>query len=326
MDLFVIIGLLIVVYYSVYLILPSFLDCDILLAFKEKYGKSVSSLKGKTVWITGASAGIGEHLAYVLAKAGCKLILSARRIAELEQVKKTCLEENRNLTDNDVEVYPMDVLDLDSHEKAFEHVINKFGKLDILVNNAGRSQRAKWENIEIAVDKEMFNLNVFSILSLSRIAIKHFLKVGEGQIVNSSSLAGIVPAPMSATYCATKHALHGYFRPLFLEHPDNNISVTMVCPGPVQTEFLAKSFTEKSGQNYGVATDTSKNKVSVERCAILMGVAIANELDEVWIATASSLRLVYLIYCFPNFAKWIIKNLGLKYLLKLRDANASKTD
>ena len=147
-------------------------------------------------------------------------------------------------------------------------------QLDILVNNAGRSQRAKWENIEIAVDKEMFNLNVFSILSLSRIAIKHFLKVGEGQIVNSSSLAGIVPAPMSATYCATKHALHvnsfkissffveknyslkmlyyiflqGYFRPLFLEHPDNNISVTMVCPGPVQTEFLAKSFTEKSGQ------------------------------------------------------------------------------
>ncbi|XP_018392842.1 PREDICTED: dehydrogenase/reductase SDR family member 7 [Cyphomyrmex costatus] len=326
MDLFVIIGLLFVVYYSIYLIFPFFLDCDILLAFKEKYGKPVSSLKGKTVWITGASAGIGEQLAYVLAKADCKLILSARRVAELERVKKKCLEENRNLTDNDVEAYSMDMLDLDLHEKAFEHVINKFGKLDILVNNAGRSQRAKWENIEIAVDKEMFNLNVFSIMSLSRLVIKYFLKVGEGQIVTTSSLAGILPVPMSATYCGTKHALHGYFRPLFLEYPDKHISVTMVCPGPVQTEFLAKSFTEKSGETYGVTTDVSRSKVSAERCATLMGVAIANELDEVWIATASSLRIVYLSYCFPNFAKWFVKNLGMKYLLKLRDANAFKKD
>lgn len=81
-------------------------------------------------------------------------------------------------------------------------------QLDILVNNAGRSQRAKWENIDIAVDKEMFDLNVFSILSLSRLAVKYFLKIGGGQIVINSSLAGILSAPMSATYCGTKHTLH----------------------------------------------------------------------------------------------------------------------
>ncbi|EFN67421.1 Dehydrogenase/reductase SDR family member 7, partial [Camponotus floridanus] len=88
-----------------------------------------ASLKGKIIWITGASSGIGEQLAYVLAKAGCKLILSARRVAELEQVKKKCLEENKYLNDNDVELYPLDVLNLESHEKAFLHVINKFGKV-----------------------------------------------------------------------------------------------------------------------------------------------------------------------------------------------------
>ncbi|XP_039312703.1 dehydrogenase/reductase SDR family member 7 [Solenopsis invicta] len=318
------IGLLVVVYYGVYLIFSFFLDCDILLAFKEKFGKPVSSLKGKTVWITGASSGIGEHLAYVLAKAGCKLILSARRVAELERVKKRCLKENEHLTDDDVEAYPIDMFDFDSHQKAFQHVINKFGKLDILVNNAGRSQRAKWENIELAVDKEMFDLNVFSVISLSRLAIKHFVQLGGGQIVNTSSLAGILPVPMSATYCGTKHALHGYFRPLFMEHPDEHVSVTMVCPGPVQTEFLAQSFTEKSGEKYGVTTDVSKTKVSAERCSILMGVAIANKLDEVWIATGTPLRIAYLTYCFPIFTRWLIKNLGLKYLMKLRDANASK--
>lgn len=324
MDLFAIVGLLFVLYYSIYIILPSFLDCDLLLAFKEKYGKPVSSLKGKTIWITGASSGIGEHLAYVLAKAGCKLILSARRVAELERVKKTCLEENKCLTDNDVEIYPMNMLDLNLHEKAFQDVTDKFGKLDILVSNAGRSQRAKWENIEIAVDKEMFDLNVFSVLSLSRLAVKYFLKVGGGQIVNTSSIAGFVPTPISPTYCATKHALHGYFKPLFMEHPDKLISVTMVCPGPVQTGFLEKSFTEKPGEEYGVSTDTAKTKVSAERCAALMGIAIANKLNEVWIATPPVLRITYLYYCFPNFARWLIKTLGLKYLQKLRDANAVK--
>jgi len=324
MDLFTIVGLLFVVYYSIYLILPSFLDCDLLLAFKEKFGIPVSSLKGKTIWITGASAGIGENLAYVLARAGCKLILSARRVADLERVKKKCLEENEHLSDDDVEVYPMDVLDLDSHAKAFQHVIDKFGKLDVLVNNAGRSQRAKWESIEMTVDKEMFDLNVFSIVSLSRLAIKYFLKVGGGQIVNTSSLAGILPVPMSATYCGTKHALHGYFKPLFLEYPDNHIDVTIVCPGPVQTDFLAESFTEKSGEKYGLTTDVAKSKVSAERCATLMGVAIANRLDEVWIAKPDTLRLTYLSHCFPNFTKWLIRRLGKKFLLKLRDANAAK--
>ncbi|KAL6260296.1 hypothetical protein P5V15_007828 [Pogonomyrmex californicus] len=326
MDLFETIGLLFVIYYSIYVVFPNFLDCDLLLAFKEKYGKPVSSLKGKKVWIIGASAGIGENLAYVLAKVDCKLILSARRVVELERVKKTCLEENKRLSDDDVQIYPMDILDLDSHEKAFQHVIDKFGKLDILVNNAGRSQRAQWENIEIAVDKEMFNLNVFSVVSLSRLAIKHFLKTGGGQIVNTSSLAGILPVPMSATYCGTKHALHGYFKPLFMEHPDKNINVTTVCPGPVQTDFLAESFTEKSGEKYGVRTEVSQNKISAARCASLMAVAIVNKLDEVWIAKPDTLRITYLTYCFPNFAKWLIKNLGKKFLMKLRDAKVSKED
>lgn len=81
-------------------------------------------------------------------------------------------------------------------------------QLDILVNNAGRSQRAQWENIEMTVDKEMFELNVFSIVSLSRLAVKHFLQTGKGQIVINSSVAGFLPVARSGTYCGAKHALH----------------------------------------------------------------------------------------------------------------------
>ena len=81
-------------------------------------------------------------------------------------------------------------------------------QLDVLVNNAGRSQRANWEDIDLAVDKEMFDLNVFSVLSLSRIALQYFMKQNKGQIVVTSSLVGVIAIPYSASYAAAKHAIH----------------------------------------------------------------------------------------------------------------------
>lgn len=89
-------------------------------------------LSRKVVWITGSSSGIGENLAYELAKVNCKLILSARREEELIRVKKQCLEINKNLQDNDIEILSMDVCDYQYHEKALGYIINKFGKVIII--------------------------------------------------------------------------------------------------------------------------------------------------------------------------------------------------
>ncbi|XP_032678248.1 dehydrogenase/reductase SDR family member 7 [Odontomachus brunneus] len=319
MDVLSLIGLLILLYYFVYVFCAFVLDSDLALAIKEKFGEPISSLKGKKVWIVGASSGIGEELAYVLAETGCKLILSARRTAELERVKKNCLEINNNLHDDDVEAYPLDLLNFDFHKEAFQHVINKFGELDILVNNAGRSQRAQWENIKLEVDKDMFNLDVFSILSLSRLAVKHFLQTGKGHIVVTSSIAGIQAIPSSASYCGAKHALHGYFNALLTEHSDKNIKVTIACPGPVQTNFLAECFTDTPGQKYGVETAVDRSKISARRCAVLMSVAIANKMKEVWIANTPTMRLLYGFYCFPNVMRWLMTNIGPKYLMKVRE-------
>ena len=81
-------------------------------------------------------------------------------------------------------------------------------QLDILINNAGRSQRANWEDIELAVDKEMFDLNVFSVVALSRIVVHYFQKRKEGHIVVTSSLAGVKAVPFSGSYTGAKYALH----------------------------------------------------------------------------------------------------------------------
>lgn len=102
----------------------------------------------------------------------------------------------------------MDVLDFDSHEKHFNKAIEHFGGVNILFNNAGRSQRAFWEDIQVAVDKQMFELNVFSVLNLSRVAIAHFKTRGHGHIAVNSSVAGIMGLPFSASYTGAKHALH----------------------------------------------------------------------------------------------------------------------
>ena len=115
---------------------------------------------------------------------------------------------NGLLSSNDVLVLVMDMLDIQSHKAHFDSAIRHFGSIDIVFNNAGRSQRAMWETIDLDIDKQMFELNVFSVINLSRIAVNYFNSKGQGQLAVTSSLAGVQGIPFSATYCGTKHALH----------------------------------------------------------------------------------------------------------------------
>lgn len=129
----------------------------------------------------------------------------------------------------------MDMLEYSKHQECFDKVIDHFGKvriffsrflpciccyqsqpvlskyflqLDILLNNAGRSQRASWETIETAVDRQVFEINVFSVISLSRVALQYFLKQGSGHLAATSSIAGVLGVPFSGSYTGSKHAVH----------------------------------------------------------------------------------------------------------------------
>jgi len=319
---FQLVGLLFVGYYSISFILQLFSDCDLYLAYKEKFGKPIDSLRNQVVWITGASSGLGEHLAYSLARAGCKLVLSARREAELLKVKEKCLAANKSLTKDDVEVLVLDVLAVEKHEQAFNHVIDKFGKLDILVNNAGRSQRALWADIDLDVDRQMFELNVFGVISLSRVALKYFQKRGQGHLAVTSSLAGLFGNPFSASYVGAKHALHGYFDSLRMETLGQKILTTIFCPGPIQTPFLAQSFTGKPGEKYGEETAISKDKMSSERCGELFAISLANGIHETWVCYPKPMTLVQIVKYYPNMTKLLLMFIPPKYLLKMRDSKS----
>ncbi|XP_048733857.2 dehydrogenase/reductase SDR family member 7-like [Ostrea edulis] len=310
----------VVVLYAVLFILIVAGDCDLYLQFAAKFGKKTSALKGKVVWITGASSGIGEYLAYELAKAGCKLCLSARREQELIRVKKECLL-NGKVNENDILVLPLDVIKMETHSSATQHVLEYFNKIDILVNNAGRSQRALFEETSLDVDRGVLELNVLGVLSLTKQVLPHMLQRKEGHIVVNSSIAGKVSDPVSSSYTGSKHAIQGWFSCLAVETFDRNIAVTILCPGPVFSNIRDTAFTGKPGEEFKGKMIPSEKRMSTSRCAELCALAIANRLDEAWISINPVLLFTYIYQYFPNLARVLSRRMGLKIISKIREGN-----
>ncbi|OWF37619.1 dehydrogenase/reductase SDR family member 7-like [Mizuhopecten yessoensis] len=293
-------------------------DADILLQIKTKFGKSVKSLAGQVVWITGASSGIGEELAYELARAGCRLVLSARRTKELERVKKECMLRG-SVKDEDILILTLDCIDFDSHKSAVDKVLAHFKKIDVLVNNAGRSQRAEWVKTGLQVDRDVLELNVLGVLSLTKLVLPHMADRRSGHIVNVSSIAGKLGAPLSGSYTGAKHAIQGWFDSLRVEMFDKNVSVTNICPGPVFSNILAVAFTENAGEELKSQMNPKETRMKTDRCAYLMGVAIANNMWEVWITNNPVLLFTYANQYMPNVTKWLSCRMGLKTIQKIRE-------
>ncbi|KAH3859181.1 dehydrogenase/reductase SDR family member 7-like [Dreissena polymorpha] len=317
MDWFTAIEFLLIIYLVVQLLRLLIADCDLQLQWAEKFGKSTGVLARKVVWVTGASSGIGEHLAYELAKAGSRLVLTARREKELQMVKKQCLSYG-NMMDADVLVLPIDLLNFELHKPAVEEVIARFGQIDVLVNNAGRGQRAAWERTDLQVDRDMLEINVLSVLSLTKAALPHMLARGEGHIVNMSSVAGKIGAPLSGSYTGAKHALQGWFDCLRIEMFPK-IHVTNLCPGPVFSNLLKDALTEKKGEVCNTEMKKDDRRMSTARCAQLCAIAMANKLDEVWISQHPVLLVVYCSQYMPTIFSWIFKRVGVKSAMKMRE-------
>lgn len=297
-------------------------DADLTLLFKSKFGRSIATLKGKVIWITGASSGIGEYLAYELAKVGSCLVLSGTNLENLEHVKNHCLEFGKE-KGTEVLVLPFSICDFSSHSEQLQKVLDRFGKLDILVNNAGRSQRASFEEIPVEIDKEMFDCNVFGAISLTRVVVKYFKEKNViGHVVVTSSTAGKLGAPFSATYTGSKHALQGYFECLRLEGVLlGGLDVTIACPGPVFSRIRERAFTATPGKLYNMKDTPKSRLMPTERCARLMAVAIANKMDEVWISENPILLTMYLAQYVPSiFRNYVMKLLFTRErVMKLRE-------
>ena len=209
--------------------------------------------KDKVIWITGASSGIGEALAYEFAKVGAQLILSSRNIKELKRVELNC-----SLPNDKIIVVPLDLENHENFSNEVNKVIEKFGLIDILINNGGISSRALVKDSSLEIDKKLMNINYFGTVSLTKAVLPYMLKRKSGQIVVISSVMGKFGTPLRSAYAASKHALHGFFESLRLEIWKDNLNITIICPGFIKTKVTINALTA-NGKPLGIMNPEQKS-------------------------------------------------------------------
>ena len=261
----------------------------------------MGEIKGKVIWITGASSGIGEALAYQLVEEEAKVILSARREEELERVKKTCGEAAKSR----IKLLPFDLAQPDTLSNQVNKALQLFGRIDILINNGGISQRSLAKDTLVEVDRRIMEVNYFSAVALTKLLLPSLISQKSGHIVNVSSLVGKFSTPYRSGYAASKHALHGFFDALRAELWKDGIKVTMICPGFVQTNISFNALTGK-GEKHDEMDQTQANGISPESCARSIIRAIKRDKEEIYIGGREKYA-VFLKRFFPGLFSRIVR-------------------
>lgn len=251
----------------------------------------------KTVWITGASSGIGEALAYEFAKQGARLILSARNEGELRRVATACQGA-------EVILQPIDLADHEGLPAIVARVLEKT-PVDILVNNAGLSQRSFAKDTRYEVDKRLLDVNLLGTITLSKALLPHFLSRRTGQFVIITSLMGKFGGPLRSTYAAAKHGLHGFFDSLRAEVWRENVGVTMVCPGFIRTKVSMNALMG-DGTAQGTMDDATGKGMPPEVLAKKILRAVLAKREEVYFG-GKEVWAVYLKRFFPRIFSKIIR-------------------
>jgi short-subunit dehydrogenase len=193
--------------------------------------------KNNVVIITGASTGIGEELAYQLAAQGAHLVLSARRVEELERVAVAvrAIYTQHGHAAATVICFGADVAIALQCKALIDEAFEHFGRIDTLVNNAGMSMWARFADIaDITILERIMQVNYMGAVYCTHYALPH-ITAAKGRIVGIASLTGLVGVPTRTGYAASKHAMRGFFDSLRIELAGSGVSVTMVYPGFVGT-------------------------------------------------------------------------------------------
>ena len=261
------------------------------------------SIRGKVIWLTGASSGIGEALAYELARHKVKLILSARRKEELERVKGNC----HPLAQPDIRILPFDLGESSTLQLISEAAVHLFGHVDILINNGGISQRSLAKETVLAVDRKVMEVDYFGTISISKYLLPHFLKRKNGHFVVVTSAVGIVGTPYRTGYAAAKHALHGFFDSLRAElwKESKTIYVTIVCPGWVRTNVSMNALLG-DGSKLNQMDPTTMDGLDPKLVAKKIIKAIEEQKNEVYIGGFLPVFGIYLKRFFPDlYARFV---------------------
>lgn len=254
----------------------------------------------RTVWITGASSGIGEACAYRYASQGCSLVLTSSSREKLEAVADRCRHEGAA----GIRVLPYDFYDPDGIKFLVREAWDAFGGIDILFCNAGVSQRTSVADTPMPMVRKIMEVNFFAPVALSEAVLPLMIESGGGRIAVTTSIAGRFGFPLRCAYSASKHALYGFFETLRAENSKKGISVTMVCPGRVRTNISFNAL-GLGGEKHGVMDPGQSGGLSPERASGVIVRAIEKRKNEVLVGR-SELLLVFVKRFFPNLCSRLV--------------------
>ena len=214
--------------------------------------------KNKTALITGGGTGIGEAMAYQYAMKGTNVILTGRRLEVLEKVQKKCIELGVNAWCKTVDVEKPESID-----ELVAWVHSEGHQIDFLLLNAGISQRALTLETDISVDRRLMEVNYFGGIYLVKSLKDMFIERGV-HIAVVSSVSGVFGFPVRSAYCASKHAIHGFYETIALEYPQ--IKTTIIIPGRIHTD-VSKNALDGNGKATGIMDPGQANGYDVNKCA-----------------------------------------------------------
>jgi short-subunit dehydrogenase len=274
----------------------------------------INDFKGKTVIITGASAGVGAATARTFALLGANLVLVARGQAGLDSIT----QELAPLTS--VINIAMDINDAAANEELLLIAAQAFGSLDVLVNNAGFHQRGDVEKNSAKDLAKMVDVNLRAPIQLSTSVLPYLRAAGGGAIVNIGSLAGRTPLQGAATYAATKAGLRAFTYSLADELKASGISVGMVSPGPIDTGFIMSELDQVEDIVFSQPM-SSAQQVADAIVSIARGQATEISLPRAsgWLTTLS--------YLFPTLRRALrptLYRIGRKAKEKYRQRNTTR--
>jgi dehydrogenase/reductase SDR family protein 7B len=261
----------------------------------------------KVVWITGASSGIGEALAYALAREGARLVLSSRRTEELERVRLACIRPTDHV------VQPLDLARSETFPAAVKEVLGRCGRIDVLVNNGGVSQRALAKDAALEVERALMEVNYFGPVALTKAVLPAMLAQRAGHVVVVSSVMGYLGTPGRSTSSAGKHALHGWFDSLRAEVWREGIKVMLVCPAYVQTA-VSRNALGASGEKHGRLDAKTQRGITAEKCAAAIVRGIVREREEIYVG-GKEIVGIYL----KRFTPWLLSRIVRKMKFSLSE-------
>lgn len=257
----------------------------------------------KVVWITGASSGIGEATAYCFAQEEATLILTALEADLLEKVKEKAL----SLGAAAVTTLPCDLSQLDTLEALVQEAWDSYGKIDIMYNNAGISQRATTVDTEMRVIRKVMEVNYYAPVIITKALLPRMIAQGGGQLAATTSIAGRFGFPLRCAYSSSKHALYGFFETVQAENYENNIRVTIVCPGRVRTNISFYAL-EKDGTQHGKLDAGQAGGITPEKAGKKIMNAIYKKKREVLVGS-KELLMVYIKRFCPALAAFMARKI-----------------